>query len=257
LQPLGIKTLVDCPEVGHGVDHMEVAVSYQWLPRWNEKSSGAPPRGGPMAWPIVMFLGDGVMAHFGIAPPPYGGNEVTCTPNCMRPDSTAGFRAEIQSTDANMPIRLTHDNPREDIAVLCRGVRKTVSIFDALQSEQLVGARVQPTDADLADDVALDRWVRGNAGTAYHWMSTCRAGGDTTFVADEEFRVRGVAGLRVGAGAALPELTEANPHLLISAFSIALAHAVLNRDVVCPAKPQSLLQIRSAAEIRPDVENAK
>lgn len=79
--------IVDNPEVGHGVDHMEVPVMYEWLEDWNEPD-GTLPRGGPMAWPLVLFMKDAdtlnerVMAHFGISPPPYGGKEVTATPNC-------------------------------------------------------------------------------------------------------------------------------------------------------------------------------
>jgi hypothetical protein len=59
-------------------------------------------------------------------------------------------------------------------------------------------------------------------------MSTCRVGP----VADEHFRLRGVKGIRIGSGAVLPEIPEANPHLTISAFSVALAYSVLKEH--CP-----------------------
>ena len=67
----------------------------------------------------------------------------------------------------------------------------------------------------------------------YHWSSTCKAGleGIGT-VADEKFRVRcsesGVIdNLFVGSAASLPEITEPNPHLTITAFSVALAEELL------------------------------
>jgi len=221
-EKLGIPPIAINEEVGHGVDHTEIAVTYEWLPRFNE--DGKPPRGGPMAWPIVMFIDDGVMAHFGISPPPYGGNEVTATPNCMRPDASAGFRATIQSTDPSVPIQLVHADPVRDITTLIRGVKKMVSVMDVLQANSVVGKRIAPA---LIDDKSIEQHIRSNANTAYHWMSTCKAGVDAaTTVADEKFRVRGVQGLRIGSGAVLPELTEANPHLTISAFSIALAYAI-------------------------------
>jgi choline dehydrogenase len=229
LEALGIPVLVDNSEVGHGVDHTEVAVSYTYLEKWNE-ADGKPPRGGPMAWPVAMFLdGCNVMAHFGISPPPYGGNEVMATPNCTRPCAADGFRALINSRDPLKPIAIEHADPKADMAVLVRGVRRTVSMFELLRSQGVVGERIEPSDAALADDVALEDWIRAHTGTAYHWMSTCKAGiGHAGTVADEHFRVRGTEALRVGSGAVLPELTEANPHLTIVAFSIALAHAVLN-----------------------------
>jgi choline dehydrogenase-like flavoprotein len=220
---LGITPIVINEEVGHGVDHTEIAVTYEWLPQWTEQN-GKTPRGGPMAWPIVMFIDDGVMAHFGISPPPYGGNEVTATPNCMRPDPTAGFRAVIQSTDPLVPIQVIHADPIRDMKTLIRGVKKTVSVMDVLQANNIVGKRISPA---ALDDKSIEQYIRSNANTAFHWMSTCKAGVDaSTTVADEKFRVRGVKGLRIGSGAVLPEITEANPHLTISAFSIALAYAI-------------------------------
>lgn len=237
LERLGIPVVVSNDEVGHGVDHTEIAVTYKFLPQWNE-ANGLPPRGGPMAWPLVMFLdGDGdttpptVMAHFGISPPPYGGNEVTGTPNCMHPDVKSGFRARITTTDATIPISIVHDDPVEDMKVLVGGVRKMIDVFEVLRRGGIVGDRVSPTDDEMRTTHTLDHWIRQHAGTAYHWMSTCKASAiDESAVADGDFRVRGVDGLRVGSGAVLPEIPEANPHLTISAFSIALAHTIVEQQ---------------------------
>jgi hypothetical protein len=47
LQAAGVpKIYVDNPEVGHGADHTEIAVLYEWLDRWNDPSTGGPPPGG-------------------------------------------------------------------------------------------------------------------------------------------------------------------------------------------------------------------
>jgi hypothetical protein len=40
------KIYVDSPEVGHGADHTEIAVMYEWLDRWNDPTTGGPPPGG-------------------------------------------------------------------------------------------------------------------------------------------------------------------------------------------------------------------
>lgn len=228
LDTLGIPVQVYNEHVGHGVDHTEIAVTYEWVPEWCE-ANGQIPRGGPMAWPIVMFLDDDIMVHFGISAPPYNSqNQITATPNCTTPDPAAGFHARIETTDPRVPITLRHADAPKDIAVLDKGLRKMISIFDVLQTHGLVGKRIAPSDAELQTGENLRDYICNNAGTAYHWMSSCKAGVDpSTTVADEHFRVRGVKGVRVGSGAALPELTEANPHLTISAFSIALAETVL------------------------------
>lgn len=104
-----------------------------------------------------------------------------------------------------------------------------VSMFDTLKSAStpMVGNRIEPPlELDLNNESALNEWIGLHLGTAYHWMSTCKSGLNGS-VADENFCVRGVSGLRVGSGAALPEIPEANPHLTITAFGLALSHAIL------------------------------
>ena len=236
LDSLDIPVIVANDEVGHGVDHMEVPVMYEWLNQWNE-SDGKPPRGGPMAWPLAMFfdISDekekgkkrNIMVHFGISPPPYGGNEVTGTPNCRNPDPSYGYRCYIPSVNPREPIRIVHAECKDDFKTLAKGTHKMIEVFEVMKNKGLVGNRVQPPlSLDIHNEKELDGWIRNHLGTAYHWMSTCRAGKDGTTVADENFRVRGVANLRVGSGAALPEIPDANPHLTIAAYSMALAQKV-------------------------------
>ena len=232
LEPLGVKVLVPNDEVGHGVDHAEVPVMYSWLDKWKELD-GQLPRGGPMAWPLALFFENGttnIMAHFGISPPPYGGNEVTGTPNCSNPDPKDGFYAQIVSKNPLDPVRVVHKDSPHDFAVLASGVRKMVAAFEVLREHGIVGDRVSPPKLlDINSDEHLDLWCRTHLGTAYHWMSTTRATKDGTGVVDENFKVRGVHGLRVGSGAVLPEITEANPHLTIAAFSTALAWTIVSQ----------------------------
>jgi choline dehydrogenase len=82
LKRLGIPIVVANDEVGHGVDHIEIPVTHALPP--NSNANEEMTRGGPMAWPIVMFFDGEFMAHFGISPPPYNsGDEITATPNHM------------------------------------------------------------------------------------------------------------------------------------------------------------------------------
>jgi choline dehydrogenase len=182
-----------------------------------------------MAWPLIFFLPGGCLAHFGISPPPYGDGEVTITPNCMTPKGE-GFRAEIRSTDPLEPIPVIFADNEEEFQQLACGVRSAVNVMDDLQRAGLVGKRIQPTDQQLKTDVALKQWIRAHAGTAFHWQGTCAMHGTSeTAVVDSKFRVRGVSGLRVGSAAVLPRVTEANPHLTISAFAVALAYKTLDK----------------------------
>ena len=231
LNELGIPVIVDDKEIGHGVDHMEVPVMYSLLDKYLENSKL--PRGGPMAWPIALFFktmdeSSGIMAHFGTSGPPYGDNVVIGTPNCSKPDYKAGFYANITTRDPHQPIQVKHINSETDFKVLALGVRKMVNVFDHLKTKGIVGDRFQPTGFDIDNDQLLDQYIRNNLGTAYHWMSTVKAGHNwLEHPVNVNFKVRSVSNLRVGSGAVLPEIPGANPHLTITGFSIALAHEIL------------------------------
>ena len=72
--------------------------------------------------------------------------------------------------------------------------------------------RVNPTDADLASDGALDAWLSRNAGTSHHISGTCKMGPDSDpmAVVDQFCRVRGVGGLRVADTSVMPDVIRAN-----------------------------------------------
>ena len=105
----------------------------------------------------------------------------------------------------------------------------------------------------------------GTSQLVYHWMSTRKV----PDVVDEEFRVRQVKNLRVGSVAVLPEIPEANPHMTITAFSIALAHQIYQTYAKSPNNLTSdlqqaqndlvqsggMLQIRREKDAKPDMSS--
>mmetsp|Transcript_54169 Transcript_54169/g.106998 ORF Transcript_54169/g.106998 Transcript_54169/m.106998 type:complete len:689 (-) Transcript_54169:133-2199(-) len=263
------KVFVDNPEVGHGVDHIEIAVLYEWLDHWNVPGTNAPPRGGIMGWPLIAFLNFPanhrelfpsteephsafMMGHFGAgyAEPYTDFPTVVCTPNCIRPDMSAGFRAQILSTRPADSLRVVHADQSADWAAIAKGVLSTVNMMEHLREKGLVGNRLQP-DFDLKPELLVE-WIKENHFTAFHWACTCQAGVRGR-VADQRFRVRNapltadvsaaalasaddkpdgrykgvIQNLLVGSAAALPELPDANPHLTITAFSVALAEELV------------------------------
>jgi choline dehydrogenase len=208
LQKHGITPLVDNPEVGHGVDHNEIAVIYDWLDKWNDDQTGEPPRGGVMGWPLVLFAAlpsreehsddnhhsdhrhqhnlDDVpitQAHFGAgsAEPYTSGLAVVASPNCVLPhrgpNGHGGFRVEIGSRDPSMPAHVIAGDESADYMNLVRGLRRVVQIFERLRIAGVVGDRIEPPkDLDLNDSEKLIEYIKARHGTAYHWMSTCQAG---------------------------------------------------------------------------------
>ena len=93
------------------------------------------------------------------------------------------------------------------------GVRLAVRMLSTRALAPLVGARSALPDEVLADDGALDGWVRGHLTTAIHLSGTARMGPDTDAgaVVDQELRVRGIAGLRVVDTSVLPRVPSRGP----------------------------------------------
>jgi choline dehydrogenase len=91
----------------------------------------------------------------------------------------------------------------EDLETMIMGVKKARRIAQAhplapfAPSELMPGRRVQT-------DAAIERYVRTNTITTYHFAGTCRMGTDPGAVVDPELRVRGVEGLRVADASVIP-----------------------------------------------------
>jgi choline dehydrogenase len=68
---------------------------------------------------------------------------------------------------------------------------------------------------ELADDAAIDDWMRTTVSDTQHPVGTCRMGApaDPRSVVDPECRVIGLDSLRVIDGSIMPEVPRANTHL--------------------------------------------
>ena len=92
-------------------------------------------------------------------------------------------------------------------------VRLAAELLRTPPLADLVAARTGLPDDVLADDRALDRWVRRHIATAVHLAGTARMGpdGDPGAVVDQLLRVRGVDGLRVVDTSVMPRVTSRGP----------------------------------------------
>ena len=115
----------------------------------------------------------------------------------------------------NLDFRFLTD-PR-DTARYRDAVRRTVAIFEHPAFEGLLAERLSPTEADLADDDALDAWLRQNAGIAGHQSVTCKMGpaSDPAAVVNQYCRVHGLEGLRVVDASVMPDIVRANTNATV------------------------------------------
>ena len=88
------------------------------------------------------------------------------------------------------------------------GLRLAVRLLASDAYTDVAEHRIHPTDAILADDGALDRWIRQTVGTARHVSGTCKMGldSDPMAVVDQYCRVKGVQGLWVADASVMPRI---------------------------------------------------
>jgi choline dehydrogenase len=100
---------------------------------------------------------------------------------------------------------LRHPNDRRRVR---EGVRLATKLLESSAYDGVADYRIFPTDGILANDDALDLWIRQTVGTARHVSGTCRMGpdADPMAVVDQYCRVKGVQGLWVADASVMPRI---------------------------------------------------
>ena len=137
------------------------------------------------------------------------------------PDRMARISCTLGLPDGSGYVRLASADPEvqptfnyrylqhpNDIRRVREGVRMAVRLLESDSYKEVAHHRIHPTDDVLADDDALDRWIRQNAGTARHVSGTCKMGphSDPMAVVDQYCRVKGVQGLWVVDASVMPRV---------------------------------------------------
>src|SRR5207247_7902438 len=88
------------------------------------------------------------------------------------------------------------------------GLRLASRLLESDAYTEVAEYRIHPPEAMLADDDALDRWIRQTVGTARHVSGTCQMGpdADPLAVVDQYGRVKGVEGLWVVDASVMPRI---------------------------------------------------
>jgi choline dehydrogenase len=124
-------------------------------------------------------------------------------------------RLTLASADPAVAPRVAHGYlaTAADRRRLREAVRLAAALLRTRALAPLVAARPGPDDDVLADDAALDGWIRASVATAQHLAGSARMGpdGDPGAVVDQFLRVRGVEGLRVADTSVLPQVPTRGP----------------------------------------------
>jgi choline dehydrogenase len=100
---------------------------------------------------------------------------------------------------------LQHPN---DLRRVREGVRMAARLLESGVYNDVADYRIHPADDILANDDALDLWMRQTVGSARHVSGTCKMGPDTDpmAVVDQHCRVKGIQGLWVADASVMPRI---------------------------------------------------
>ncbi len=98
---------------------------------------------------------------------------------------------------------------------LREAMRLCVKLAEDASFRDIIAERLDPTDADLASDAALDAWVRREVTTSQHISCTCKMGpaSDPMAVVDQFGKVHGLDKLRVVDASIMPDCIRANTNV--------------------------------------------
>jgi predicted dehydrogenase (TIGR03970 family) len=142
------------------------------------------------------------------APVPPGDDELALGLALSREESRGVLRLGADP-DAPPRIEYRYLGTDGDRRAMRAAVRLAAEVLRTPPLAGLVAARSGPPDDVLADDHALDGWIRRHLSTAVHLSGTARMGPDG--VVDQHLRVRGVERLRVADTSVFPQVTSRGP----------------------------------------------
>ena len=133
---------------------------------------------------------------------------------CMLELAVGAGEVKLASRDPHVQPKLEYHFLEDpwDRSRLRDAVRLCVSLAQEESFRGIVKERLDPTDAELASDDALDAWLVRNVSTSQHLSGTCKMGlaSDHTAVVDQYGRVHGLKGLRVADASIMPDVIRAN-----------------------------------------------
>ena len=224
LSSLGIPVVADRPGVGQNLrDHPTVLVT------WRTKEGF--PLGGlaPRTQLILRYtaLDSDLRNDMRISMQAYATGRVNQGGNRMAPLgirmissiylAVGAGELRLASADPTVQPILEYHFLEEDFdrKRLREGVRIAVNLGEHEDFKDIIEERVEPTDADLASDEALDRWMMREVSTSQHISCTCKMGSasDPMAVVDQYGKVHGVTGLRVVDASIMPDCIRANTNV--------------------------------------------
>ena len=134
----------------------------------------------------------------------------------------------------------------EDLPPLIRGIRLARSIFASTAFARYRAQETAP-GSDAVSDADLAAYVRAQAYTVHHPVSTCRMGTDAAAVVDPTLRVIGLDNLRVADASVFPSIIGGNTNAAVVMIAEKAGDLILGRPPLQPESFGASGQIASSA----------
>ena len=224
LNDLGIPMVADLSGVGQNLrDHPCVFAS--WRTREGFQQDIRDPRlqlalrytaqGSDLRNDMMLF-----MWCFVTEPIPLGGDPMkpVCVNILAILDMAVGSgELKLTSTDPGVQPSLDYRYLEDpfDRQRLREGARLCVRLAEHEDFRGIISERIEPTDAELASDDALDDWMERKVISGFHISGTCKMGpsSDPMAVVDQYGKVHRVEGLRVVDASIMPDCVRANTNV--------------------------------------------
>ncbi len=122
----------------------------------------------------------------------------------------------------------------DDIEPLIRAIRLVRQIF-ASPAFAKYGLTESAPGAEAQSDADLIAYIRAEAYTVHHPVSTCRMGTDPLAVVDAQLRVNGIEALRVADASVFPSIIGGNTNAVVVMVAEKAADMLLDRPPLAPA----------------------
>jgi choline dehydrogenase len=126
-----------------------------------------------------------------------------------------------------------------DIQPLLRGMRLARKIFASTAFAGYQAVETAPGEADQSDEALID-YIRAQAYTVHHPVSTCRMGNDPDAVVDPQLRVVGLEGLRVADASIFPSIIGGNTNAAVVMIAEKAADLILGHPALAPISTEKL-----------------
>jgi choline dehydrogenase len=235
LRRLGIDVVHHLPAVGANLqDHMVLTTTYRGGPAYvDEETLGSPATNGfvstdhPGAPPDIQLTAmqkpfpPGTIAD---------GHGFTFISWVAKPRSRGSVR--LQSRDPRVPVLAdpAYLTESRDVEVLLRALELSLAMAAASPLRPFVDRPIFNPE-DVSSRQARVQYIRANAQSGAHPVSSCSAGKDPArSVVNSDLKVWGIRNLRVADGSVLPEVPGVNPHVTIIAVAELFSQLLLQGD---------------------------